>query len=191
MGAFRPSCAAHLCRTFGQRRALVLDAAQFRHITDAVSETSKHYAGSVLALLSENRRGHVLQEVCKRALAEAYPTSKIEEASPSSVCVDGRRTQWDFTLDGQKVECKSAQLAWSIAQKRWRVAFHNIKLAWPGLRTHAPFDSLYLTMLRETPVGSQRDLTFWQNCSAATLLVPWCLTSTCQIQDMQASFLSS
>ncbi|CAJ1364194.1 unnamed protein product [Effrenium voratum] len=150
---FRPTCtASRLCHDlFGQQRRLVLDAAEFQHITGAVSETSKHYAGSALALLSESRRGQVLQEVCKRALAETYTNCIIKDASPSSVCANGRRrstrhAEWDFTLDGKKVECKSAQMSFDTRRRIWSAAFHGVKLAYPGFRTRPPFDELYLTM---------------------------------------------
>ncbi|CAK9015820.1 unnamed protein product [Durusdinium trenchii] len=132
---------------------LVLSASQFQHILDDTGQTSKAYAGHAgheLSLLSGKRRGMILNELCKKELARLNPNSKIEEPTPGTCCNGARRShyhsEYDFTMDGRKVECKSAQMSWDKTNKNWRALFHRIKLPWPGVRDRAPFDDLYLTL---------------------------------------------
>ncbi|CAE7260980.1 unnamed protein product [Symbiodinium sp. CCMP2592] len=56
------------------------------------------------------------------------------------------RTAWDWTLGGRKVECKSSRLSWLPSVSTWFVNFRSVKFQEAGVRTHAPFDDLYLVV---------------------------------------------
>ena len=136
-----------------QRRPLVLSASQFLHILKKPDLTSQAYignAGHELSLLSGQRRGRILEQFCKKQLARLNPNSKIEEPTPGTCCNGVRRSlyhsEYDFTMDGRKVECKSAQMSWDKGKKSWHALFTRVKLPWPGFRNQAPFDDLYLTL---------------------------------------------
>ncbi|CAK9015822.1 unnamed protein product [Durusdinium trenchii] len=134
-------------------RPLVLSAAQFLHILKKPDLTSQAYignAGHELSLLSGTRRGKVLEQFCKKELARLNPNSKIEEPAEGTRFDGTRRSlyhsEYDFTMDGRKVECKSSQLSWNNHAKCWGFQFSSIKLPWLGFRDQAPFDDLYLTL---------------------------------------------
>ena len=136
-----------------QLRCLVLSASQFQHILSDLGRTSKAYvgrSGHELFLLSSNRRGMILQEFCKKELAQLHPHSTIAEPTRGNRCNGAQRSasqaEYDFSVDGRKVECKSAQMSWQRKGQHWGVQFRGIKLPWPGFRDRAPFDDLYLTM---------------------------------------------
>ena len=131
----------------------MLPASQFQHIIGDFGRTSEAYArhaGRALSLLSESRRGTILQKFCRYKLSTLHPDSKFEEPAVGSRC-DGRRrsanqSEWDFTMDGRRIECKSGQMSWDRHLKCWRVCFHRIKFPLPGVRDCASFDDLYLTI---------------------------------------------
>ncbi|CAK9087565.1 unnamed protein product [Durusdinium trenchii] len=132
---------------------LELPASQFQHLLHDPGQTSKAYAdhaGHELSLLSGKRRGMILNDFCKKTLAQLHPDSKIEEPRLGTCCNGARRSasqaEYDFSMDGRKVRCKSAQMSWGKHAKHWRVKFQHIKLPWPGFRDQAPFDELYLTI---------------------------------------------
>ena len=136
-----------------QLRCLVLSALQFQHILNDPGRTSQAYlghAGHELSLLSGKRRGIILSELCKKELARLNPHSKIEKPTRGNCCNGARRSAnnalCDFTLDGRKVECKSAEMSWSKSWKCWRAHFAHIKLPYPNFRDRAPFDDLYLAL---------------------------------------------
>ena len=150
----RVSVATLIARVFGwQLRCLVLSASRFQHILNNPGQSSKAYlgrAGHELSLLSGKRRGMILQELCKKEVARLNPHSTITEPSRGARCNGAQRSasqaEWDFSLGGRKVECKSAQMSWQENGKRWSVRFQGIKLPRPGFREQAPFDDLYLTI---------------------------------------------
>ena len=136
-----------------QWRSLVLSASQFLHILEKPDLTSQGYighAGHELSLLSGQRRGRILERFCRKELARLNPNSKIQEPAPGTCCNGARRSmsqaEYDFCIDGRRIECKSAQRSWDNANKHWRAHFHKVKLPWPGFRNQAPFDELYLTL---------------------------------------------
>ena len=136
-----------------QWRRLVLSASQFLHILEKPDLTRQAYignAGHELSLLSRPRRGKILEQFSKKELARLNPCGKIEEPSEGTRCNGTRRSlyhsEYDFTMDGRKIECKSAQMSWDNANKNWRALFQRVKLPWPGVRDRAPFDDLYLTL---------------------------------------------
>ena len=55
-------------------------------------------------------------------------------------------TEYDFTMDGRKVECKSSQMSWDNSRKCWYFRFCGVKLPLVGVRDEPPFDDLYLTL---------------------------------------------
>ncbi|CAK9070883.1 unnamed protein product [Durusdinium trenchii] len=134
-----------------QWRPLVLSASQFLHILEKPDLTSQAYignAGHELSLLSGQRRGKILEQFCKKELARMKPSSKIEEPTEGTRCDGTRRSryhsEYDFTMDGRKVECKSSQMSWNNSGKCWYFHFSSIKLPRLGVRDQAPFDELYL-----------------------------------------------
>ena len=136
-----------------QSRCLVLSASQFQHVLNdpgRTSETFAGHAGHTLSLLSGARRGTILQELCKMELVRLNPNSKIEEPTRGTRCNGAPRSasqaEYDFSMDGGKIRCKSAQLTWRRSEKRWGVFFRCVKLPWPGFRDQAPFDHLYLIL---------------------------------------------
>ena len=150
----RVSIATLIACVFGwQLRCLVLRASQFQRILNNPGQSSEAYlgrAGHQLSLLSGKRRGMILQELCKKELDRLHPHSTITEPSRGACCNGAQRSasqaEWDFSLGGRKVECKSAQMSWQENGKRWVVRFRGIKLPRPGFREQAPFDDLYLTI---------------------------------------------
>ena len=136
-----------------QWRPLVLSASQFLHILKKPDLTSQAYignAGHELSLLSGQRRGKILEQFCKKELARLNPNSKIEQPTEGTRCDGTRRSlyhsEYDFTMDGRKVECKSSQMSWNNHAKCWYFRFCGIKLPRAGVRDEPPFDDLYLTL---------------------------------------------
>ena len=78
-----------------QWRPLVLSASQFLHILNKPDLTSQAYignAGHELSLLSGQRRGKILERLCKKELARLNPNSKIEEPTEGTRCDGTRRS---------------------------------------------------------------------------------------------------
>ena len=136
-----------------QWRPLVLSASQFQHILKKPHLASQVYIGSAgheLSLLSGARRGKILEQFCKKELARLHPNSAIEEPTEGTRCDGTRRShyhsEYDFTMDGRKIECKSSQMSWNNSGKYWYFRFCGVKLPRAGVRDEAPFDDLYLTL---------------------------------------------
>ena len=137
----------HLC-------LLVLPATQFQEIIDDVGQTSRCYKGHAaypLSLLSSNRRGRILQELCRKELAQMHPNSRIQDAFQRTCCNGRRRgahqSEYDFSFNERRIECKSSMVMWNKSDRRWCVEFARIKLPLTGVREQAPFDDLYLILL--------------------------------------------
>ena len=123
-------------------------ARQFEHLWADVGETARPYNGHPLAQLNAARRGAVLQEWARQILQTKHPNCVVEDATPGK-CVNGRRrskyqAQYDFMLDGRKVEIKSSQLQWDGNQ--WRVHFRSVKFPHMMPQEGARFDDLYLVL---------------------------------------------
>ena len=136
-----------------QWRRLVLNASQFQHILRQPDLTSAAYvghAGYELSVLSGTRRGKILEQFCKKELARLNPNSKVAEPAEGTRRDGTRRSayhaEYDFTLDGRKIECKSALMAWDKGKQFWYVCFHGVKLKWKPFRDRMLFDDLYLTL---------------------------------------------
>ncbi|CAK9023500.1 unnamed protein product [Durusdinium trenchii] len=150
----RVSAATLIACAFGwQLRCLVLSASRFQHILNDPGQTSEAYAGHAgraLSLVCSKRRGTILSDFCKKELARLNPGSKIEGPTPGNRCNGARRSasqaEYDFSMDGAKIRCKSAQMSWKRRENRWVVNFRSVKLPWPGFRDQAPFDHLYLIL---------------------------------------------
>lgn len=135
-----------------QFRRLVLQACTFSHILDSEKEPSTAGVfGHPLWKLSPSRRGVVLQEVARSVLQQAYPESQFQDPVPGMSASGFTRplhqAEWDWTMDGRKVECKSSSLSWYKCGCQWRAQFHAVKLAHDGCRQHALFDDLLLVLL--------------------------------------------
>lgn len=138
-----------------QCRCLVkLCSSQFQDIIDDVGVASQHYkgrAGYPLSVLSGHRRGTILQQFCRKQLAEMYPRSMIQDAVPG-ISGNGRRrarhqSEYGFSFDQRRIECKSSLMQWNKKRQNWLVSFSGIKLPWADVRVQAPFDDLYLMMV--------------------------------------------
>ena len=131
------------------RRVLVLPASHFQDLIDDVGKTPGIYRGCPMEHLNPSRRGILLQKLCKQVIADKYPHLKLEDPTPGQTINGRRRSQhhaeWDFTLGGRKIECKSSQLTWSAAKKRWGVCWRGIKVELPGVRKQM-FDELFLAI---------------------------------------------
>eukprot|EP00440_Ansanella_granifera_P042887 gb/GFBE01046498.1/.p1 GENE.gb/GFBE01046498.1/~~gb/GFBE01046498.1/.p1 ORF type:complete len:431 (+),score=37.90 gb/GFBE01046498.1/:1-1293(+) len=134
------------------RRGLLLHAAQFRDILDDEGNTSSAYKGAArsLAQLSTRTRGSVLQNLAMGVLLDRNPGSIIAHPEPG-LRIDGTQrshaqAEYDWVFNGRRVECKSAQLCWTSANRTWGFQFRNIKLPWQDARADAAFDDLVLVL---------------------------------------------
>eukprot|EP00439_Symbiodinium_sp_Y106_P063774 s375_g9.t3 len=94
--------------------------------------------------------------LCKSVLMNLHPNLQVEEPVLGT-CVNGKRrspqqASWDWTMGDRKVECKSCRLSWQVSTQTWCINFVAVKLAEPGIRTHALFDDLYLVVDRPDAV---------------------------------------
>ena len=133
------------------RRLVILSSSQFQHIIANKGSTSWAYAGDPLALMSYSRRGLLLESLARRMLEKAHPNERTENVAVQSLGtrVDGKRrpafhAEWDWTFMGRRAELKTSQLCFESRSKTWKVRFHAVKLARPGLRSAQPFDDLFL-----------------------------------------------
>ena len=80
-----------------------------------------------------------------------HPNSKIQDARQGAKCNGRRRaahqTEYDFSIDGRRIECKSSLVRWDNCNQCWFTSFTGVKLPLTGVREHAPFDDLYLILL--------------------------------------------
>ena len=131
---------------------LVLPASAFAHILeDEQGDIPAEYADNQLMKLSPARRGMVLEQVVKDVMLQASPGSRLEDPSPGWSVSGNRRSllqaEWDWTMDGRKVEVKSARLYWHENTSTWRWFFQGVKLAHAGVRQVALFDDLLLGLI--------------------------------------------
>ena len=133
---------------------LVLPASQFQDIIDDVGVTSMIYKGSPghsLSLVSGDRRGKILKDLCRKELAKMHPNSRIQDAVRGACCNGQQRgahqAEYDFSIGKKRIECKSSFMKWSARSQEWQVLFYMVKLPWAGIRERASFDDLYLILV--------------------------------------------
>ncbi|CAE7209322.1 unnamed protein product [Symbiodinium sp. CCMP2456] len=131
-------------------RQLVVPAREFKAILEDVGETSKAYAGNPLAQLSPQRRGHVLKDVVRQVLSQKHPDMEVKDPV-SRVGTRGKllrpdQAEYDFSIGGRRVECKSSQICWFRAEQRWKAQFCGIKLG------QNQFDDLCLALFTPSRV---------------------------------------
>ncbi|CAE7945001.1 unnamed protein product [Symbiodinium sp. KB8] len=106
-------------------------------------ETAAAYGGHPLAQLSPARRGQVLQDVVQSVLRRCSGTEVARPRPRLNVrgtACGSHQAEYDFTVGGRRVECKSAQLYWCRGSARWQAQFRHIKLH------QNQFDDLYLAL---------------------------------------------
>ena len=150
--SFASQCMIWNVTSCGRSWVATFTAQQFEHFWADVGATARLYDRHPLAQLSGTRRGAVLQEWARKVLQKKHPNSLIEDAV-RGICVNGRRrcqsnSEYDFMLDGRKIEIKSSQLHW--VGKRWKVDFRWVKfhkfLHMMPRKAVASFDDLYLVL---------------------------------------------
>ena len=131
------------------RRVLVLQSSEFEHLFEE-GPTELAYAGTLIQDLSQYEQGMMCQKWARKVLQEQNPEATILDPEPGTCC-DGRsrglyRADYDFILDGSRVEIKSARMAWHSHERCWRVHFSSVKIAYAE-RVKAAFDDLYLVIV--------------------------------------------
>ena len=134
------------------RRVLVLPSSEFEHLFQE-GPTELAYAGTPAGRIKKNDQGRIGKVWAKKVLQEQNPKSEILEPEPGT-CSDGRRrrasyqAEYDFVLDGRKVQVKSARMTWYSASPGgfWLLRFWGVKFPY-GERTGAAFDDLYLVII--------------------------------------------
>ncbi|CAE7506842.1 unnamed protein product [Symbiodinium sp. CCMP2456] len=124
-------------------RRLVLAASAFSDILEDAGETAAAYGGHPLAQLTPARRGQVLQDVVQSVLRRCYRSEvamPLPRLNARGVACGSHQAEYDFSLSGRRVECKSAQLYWCRGNARWQAQFRHIKLH------RNQFDDLYLAL---------------------------------------------
>ena len=128
---------------------VTFSAFQFQDLWDDVGPAARAYDGHPLAEMNPTRRGALLQEWARQMLQQKYPASIFADANPGT-CVNGQRrgrtqSEFDFTMDRQKIEVKSASLHWVERDKTWGVMFRCVKFS-HLFSQKATFDVLYLVL---------------------------------------------
>lgn len=113
---------------------------------EACPPTTAQKAYDGLPLATSSNRGIILQTLAYNHDMETNPSSSFEDAA-NGRCIDGRT--YDYMRDGVRIECKSAQLAWSEHHRRWRFLFAGIKFSYES--KPAAFDELRIILY--TPEG--------------------------------------
>eukprot|EP00439_Symbiodinium_sp_Y106_P061265 s1388_g9.t1 len=81
-------------------------------------------------------------------LISAYPHLQLTEPilGPRHLREWPAKISSSWMLGGRKVECKSSRLSWLPSVSTWFVNFRSVKFQEADVRTHAPFDDLYLAV---------------------------------------------
>ena len=105
------------------------------------SKVSDLYTGHPLSGISSCSRGVIV-------LTSAYPHLQLTEPilGPRHLHEWPAKISSSWTLGGRKVECKSSRLSWLPSVSTWFVNFRSVKFQEADVRTHAPFDDLYLAV---------------------------------------------
>ncbi|CAK0850403.1 unnamed protein product [Prorocentrum cordatum] len=136
------------CRIQSRKRVLVISAS-ICGLHEKPTETQRAFVNVGLLTLSPNVRGSVLEAATRNIVRDMYPRAAIEDALPG-LCVNGvQRSQhmanYDWLMDGRRVECKSSALSWESNRKSWSITFRGIKAARMGVRAQSAFDELILS----------------------------------------------
>ena len=132
------------------RRVLVLPSSEFEHLFEE-GPTELAYAGTPAGRIKKYEQGRLGRAWARKVLREKNPKSEILDPEPGT-CSDGRmrrgsyHAEYDFLLNGQKVEVKSARMTWYSMRGYWHLRFKAVKLPY-GERTEAAFDDLYLVIM--------------------------------------------
>ena len=128
---------------------LVFQASAFQRILQQGETLAQDPQRSPLLTLSPARRGKVLEAVVKDCIHQMSPCSILEEPTVDNPACrrSSSNAEWDWTMDGRKVEVKSASLLWMQGRGFWRALFQGVKLAREDIRKEAPFDDLLLALL--------------------------------------------
>ena len=134
------------------RRALVLPSSEFEHLFEE-GPTELAYAGTPAGRIKKNEQGRIGKAWARKVLQEQNPKSEILEPEPGTCSVGRRRrgsyqAEYDFVLDGRKVQVKSARMTWVSTSQGgyWLLRFKAVKLPY-GERARAAFDDLYLVIM--------------------------------------------
>ena len=101
--------------------------------------------------LSQPEQGKMIQEWARQVLEEQNPGMDVSD--PGGMCCNGRRrgphrSSYDFRLGHQRIEVKSARMAWDATHRRWSALFADVKLGSLANHDHdAAFDDLYLALM--------------------------------------------
>ena len=89
-----------------------MQSSEFKHLFEE-GPTELAYAGTPVGGLTQHAQGSMCQAWARKVLQEQNPDAEILDPEPGT-CSDGRRrrgshqAEYDFVLDGRKVEVKSA-----------------------------------------------------------------------------------
>ncbi|CAE7540551.1 mad2l1-1 [Symbiodinium natans] len=135
----------------GRRWVLTLRASSFPEIFErSPSITDMAFEGDPLCQIDAARRGKAIQRLLKENLALFFPSSTLSEP-PQGLCINGQRrskhqSEFDWMLDGRRVECKSTRLAWDGSRCEWYARWSAIKLDTDRSDKASPFDDLLLVL---------------------------------------------
>ena len=130
-----------------RRGSVTLSPSQFKHILEDVGHTVPMYNGHLLSRLNHHRRGLLLEKWARYVLQDKYPMSVLKDPQPGTR-IDGRsrglcHAEYDFLLDGRKIEIKSAMLS-SNDGKDYFVRFYRTNLQHLSSSSEPKYDDLYL-----------------------------------------------
>ena len=135
--------AKSLSRKFSwPRQFLTLPASQFKHMWADAGKTAEIYNNHPLAIMNPARRSMVLQDWARKMLEETTTNCLVQDPIPGK-CIDGTRrgvhnAEYDFLLNGRRVEVKSSQLRWDRSVRKWKVSFGGVRFG--------AFDDLFLVI---------------------------------------------
>ena len=125
------------------RQFLTLSASEFKHIWADKGKTAEIYNNNhPLAIMNPARRCMVLEDWARMMLEEREANCLVQDPIPGKR-IDGTRrgvyhAEYDFLVNGRRVEIKSSQLRWNATKGIWNVLFGGVKFG--------DFDDLYLVM---------------------------------------------
>ena len=124
------------------RHFLTLGASEFKHIWADKGKTAEIYNKHPLASMNPTRRSMVLEDWARKILEEKEANCEIRDPIPGK-CINGRRrsvhnAEYDFLVNGRRVEIKSSQLKWDHEYRTWNASFRGLK--------SGAFDDLYLVI---------------------------------------------
>ena len=138
-----------ICR----RWILTFQASSFPEIFNQdTTITDSAFAGDPLCQLSAPKRGILIQRLLEES-CQAFSPSVLCKHSQllHGLCVNGQRhwrhqSEFDWSVNGRRVECKSTRLAWQSSHRVWKARWQAIKFAYVGSRRKCPFDDLILVL---------------------------------------------